>query len=169
MNSSSNEIDNAVKRVETIAPDGYGRMSIPSETDETLYEQVEFFLQSESQERFLLNQRGVDNLIKFVERMATHCLRETEFEPCRQAAEAIEMLLAQPDYDEHMLLVALALTHDAYARLPEPLPTFDETRLPRFSKAWDHFFSNLEHHKEISSVHFRVGEEKDGPRYICYW
>ena len=169
MNTSDKEIANAIKTIETVAPDGYGRMSIPSETDEILYEQVQFTLQSRSRSDFLLNQRGVDNLLKFVERMATQCLRETEFQPCKQAVESLELLFSQPEYDEHMLLVALALVHDAYERLPEPRPEFDTSLLPRFSQAWDHFFSNLDHHKSISSVHFRIGEEIDGPRYICYW
>lgn len=169
MNTSNTAIANAIKTIESIAPDGYGRMSIPSETDEELYEQIQFALQTDSRADFLLNQRGVNNLLKFVERMATQCLRETEFLPCRQAAEALELLLSQPEYDEHMLLVALALTHDACERLPEPQPEFDEKQLPLFSKAWDHFFSDLDHHKSISSVHFRIREEKDGPRYTCYW
>lgn len=169
MNTRNPEIASVVKRIESLAPDGYGRMPIPSETDSELYQQIEFALQSDSRGDFLLNQRGVNDLFKFVERMATHCLRETEFLPCRQAAEALELLLSQPGYDEHMILVALALTHDAYERLPEPQPAFDRKHLPRFSQAWDHFFSDLDHHKSISSVHFRVGEEKDGPRYICYW
>ncbi|WP_339731564.1 hypothetical protein [uncultured Gimesia sp.] len=168
-NSNNSEIANAIKIIESVAPDGYGRMLIPSETDSELYQQIEFALQSDSRADFLLNQHGVNNLFKFVERMATHCLRETEFLPCSHAAEALELLLWQPEYDEHMILVALALTHDAYERLPEPQPEFDGKRLPRFSKAWDHFFSDLDHHKSISSVHFRIGEERDGPRYICYW
>lgn len=169
MNVEKSEITNAVRVIESVAPDGYGRMSIPSQTDSDLHEQIEFALQCECVSDFLLNQRGTDCLFVFIERKASQCLRETDFLYCEQAAQATELVLSQPGYDEEMVLVALALIHDAYERLPEPGPEFNSKQLPQFEKAWSRFCARLSHEKESSEVKYRIGADHDGPRYICYW
>ena len=169
MNTGKSEIDHAVKVIESVAPDGYGRMPIPSETDSDLYEQIQFALQSESISDFLLNQRGIDCLFKFVERMASQCLRESDFLHCERAAQAMELVLSQPDYDEKMVLIALALIHDAYERLHKPRPEFDIKQLSQFFEAWTSFCALLADEESISEIKYRIGEEPDGPRYICYW
>lgn len=169
MNTNESEIANAVKVIESAAPDGYGRMPIPCQTDSELYAQIQFALQSESRSDFLLNQRGTDSLLKFVERMASQCLRETDFFYCDQAAQALELVLSQPDYDKQMVSVALALIHDAYGRLPEPRPAFDLKLLPKFGELWTNLDSHLLHEKSTSTINYRIGTELDGPRYICYW
>ncbi|MCH9656853.1 MAG: hypothetical protein K0U86_10280 [Planctomycetes bacterium] len=169
MNSGKQEVDHVIKEIESVAPDGYGRMPIPSQTDSDLYEQIQTALQTESVSDFLLNQRGIDSLFKFVERMATQCLRESEFLHCGHAAQAMEIVLSQPDYDEKMVLVGLALIHDAYERLQIPRPEFDSKQMPRFCEAWTRFRARLAHEKTISSIKYRIGTEHDGPRYICYW
>lgn len=165
MNHNPPDLAQTIKAIESIAPDGYGRMSLPCETDEELQKQIEIALQFESRKDFLLNQRGIDNLLKFVERMASECLRETRFKDCLHAAQSLELLLGQPDNDEHPLLVALALIQDAYFRLPEPRPEFDQAQLPLFCAEWDRF----DQEKKIKAVHFRIREEPEGPRYVCYW
>lgn len=169
MNISNSEIVDTIKAIESIAPDGYGRMSIPCETDDELYQKIEFALQSGSRAEFLLNQNGVDSLLKFIERMASQCLREPDFEHCSHAAEAVELILSQPCYDEKMLSVALALIHDAYNRLSKPRPAFDWKHLPKFHEAWNDFCTRFELDQSIAESHFRIGTEHDGLRYICYW
>jgi len=169
MNTGKSEIDHAVKVIESAAPDGYGRMPIPCDTDSDLYEQIQFALQSGSASDFLLNQRGIDCLFEFVERMASQCLRESVFLCLEHAAQAMELVLSQPGYDEQMVLVALALIHDSYERLQKPRPGFDFKQLPQFSEAWISFSSRLAHEKTISSIKYRITTEPDGPRYICYW
>lgn len=169
MNTKNSEIVDTIKAIESIAPDGYGRMSIPCETDAELFQKIEFALQSESRADFLLNQRGVDSLLKFTERMASQNLREPDFQHCDHAAQAVELFLSQPGYDEKMLSVTMALIHDAYYRLPEPRPVFNWKLLPKFQEAWDHFCSVFERDKSHAETSFRIGTEHDGPRYICYW
>tara|TARA_R110002111_G_scaffold262860_1_gene341916 strand:- start:26607 stop:27116 length:510 start_codon:yes stop_codon:yes gene_type:complete len=169
MNSSNPEIANAVKVIESAAPDGYGRMPIPCEIDDELHQQILFALKSKARSDFLLNQRGTDSLLEFIERMASQCLRESDFIYSYHAAQALELVLSQPDYDEHMALVAIALIHDAYSRLPEPRPDINSSELPRFDEAWTSFCSRLEHEKTFSASHFRIGKDTDGPRYTCYW
>lgn len=165
MNHHPADLAQTIKTIEAIAPDGYGRMPIPSETDEVLQEQVEIALQFKNREDFLLNQRGVDNLLKFVERMASECMREARFKDCLHAARALELLICQPELEEHTTLVSLALIHDAYSRLPEPRPEFDAAQLPRFCAEW----GGIDQEKMAKSVQFRIREEPEGPRYICYW
>lgn len=169
MNTEKSKIDDAVRVIESVAPDGYGRMPIPSQTDSDLHEQIQFALHSECVSDFLLNQRGTDCLFVFIERMASQCLRETDFLYCEQAAQATELVLSQPGYDEEMILVALALIHDAYERLHNPRPVFNYKQLPQFEKAWSRFCARLAHEKTISSIKYRIGADHDGPRYICYW
>ncbi|MFK7777339.1 MAG: hypothetical protein QM501_04370 [Gimesia sp.] len=144
-------------------------MSIPSETDSDLHEQIQFAIQSECVADFLLNQRGTNCLFEFIERMATQCLREADFVHCEHAAQALELVLSQPGHDEKMVLVGLALIHDAYERLPKPSSEFDVKKLPQFCEAWTSFCERLAHEKTISSIKYRVGADRDGPRYICYW
>jgi hypothetical protein len=169
MNSSNPEIENAVRVIESAAPDGYGRMPIPCEIDSELHQQILFALKSETRSDFLLNQRGTDCLLEFVERMASQCLREANFLYCNHAAQALELVLSQPGYDEHMALVAITLIHDAYSRLPESGADLNSSELPRFNEAWISFCSRLEHEKTLSASHFRIGKDADGPRYTCYW
>ncbi|QDT93253.1 hypothetical protein [Gimesia algae] len=165
MNHDPADLALTIKTIESIVPDGYGRMSIPSETDEELQEQIKIALQFENRKDVLLNQHGIDNLLKFVERMASECMRESRFQDCLYAAQSLELLLCQPDTDEHPLMVALTLIHDAYFRLPEPRPEFDAAQLPHFCAKWDRF----DQEKSSKAVHFRIREEPEGPRYICYW
>lgn len=169
MNSHNPEIANTIKVIESIAPDGYGRIPIPDEIDSELQEKIELALQSESKTEFILNQRGVDTLFKFVERMATQCLREGDFQYCNYASRGIELILSQPSHDESMVSVALALIHDSYYRLPDPRTAFELKLLPQFHSEWNQFCSQVEHDKSHSSIHFRIGTEPDGLRYICYW
>lgn len=169
MDSQNSEIANTIKAIESIAPEGYGRMSIPSQTDEELHEQILITLQSEDITEFVLNQVGIDCLFTFTERMASQCLRESDFQSCSLAAQAMELVFSQPDYDEKMTSVALALIHDSYFRLSEPRPEFDKNLLPRFNNEWMQFCSQFEHDQSISSTLFRIGTEHDGLRYICYW
>ncbi|EDL58086.1 hypothetical protein [Gimesia maris] len=165
MNHNPADLAQTIKTIESIVPDGYGRMPIPSETDEELQEQIEIALQFENRKDVLLNQHGIDNLLKYVERMASECLRESRFKDCLHAAQSLELLLCQPDNDKHPLMVALALIHDAYFRLSEPRPEFDAAQLPLFCAEWNSF--NQE--KSSKAIHFRIREEPEGPRYICYW
>jgi len=169
MSTEKSEIANAIKIIESVAPDGYGRMPILSETDSDLYEQIQFALQSECVSDFLLNQRGTDNLFKFIERMASNCLRESDFLYCEHAAQATEVVLSQPGYDENMVQVALALIYDAYERLQKPRPIFNFDQLSRFETAWTSFSARHAHEKTISTIKYRIGADHDGPRYICYW
>ncbi len=169
MNNDNSRIAEVVKAIESVASDGYGRMSIPCEMDEDLYEQIQFALTCEPRSQFLLNQFGFDTLLRFVERRASQCLRDPEFEHCQHAAQALEILLFQPEYDEHTVDVALALVHDAYQHLPTPRPEFDARELPLFSAAWEKITAKLADGTTCSEHHFRVGEDQDGPRYICYW
>tara|TARA_R110002111_G_scaffold204960_1_gene269703 strand:- start:4319 stop:4816 length:498 start_codon:yes stop_codon:yes gene_type:complete len=165
MNHNPADLAQTIKTIESIVPDGYGRMPIPSETDEELQEQIEIALQFENRKDILLNQHGIDNLLKYVERMASECLRESRFKDCLHAAQSLELLLCQPDNDKHPLMVALALIHDAYFRLPEPRPEFDAAQLPLFCAEWNSF----DQEKSSKAIHFRIREEPEGPRYICYW
>ncbi|MCA9005043.1 MAG: hypothetical protein KDA70_07185 [Planctomycetaceae bacterium] len=165
MNHNPPDLAQTIKAIESIVPDGYGRMPIPCDTDEELQKQIEIALQFESRKDFLLNQHGIDNLLKFVERMASECLREKRFKDCLNAARSQELLLSQPDTDKHPIMVAMALIHDAYMRLPDPRPGFDAIQLPLFCAEWDSF----DQEKYSKAVHFRIREEPEGPRYICYW
>lgn len=169
MNTGNSEIDNVVKIIESVAPDGYGRMPIPSPTDYELFEQIQVVLQSDSVSDYLLNQRGIDGLFKFMERMCSQCLRESDFLYCEHAAQALEVVLSQPDFDEKMIQVALALIHDSYERLEDPRPKFDSKLLPRFNEAWAKFITLESQDKNSSDIKYRISTEPDGPRYICYW
>ncbi len=169
MNSNNPEIANTIKVIESIAPDGYGRMPIPDDIDSELQENIELAVQSESKTDYILNQNGVDSLFGFVERMATQCLRESDFQYCNYASRAMELILSQPSYDEKMVSVALALIHDSYFRLPDPRTAFEMKLLSRFHSAWNQFCSQVEQDNSCSSTLFRLGTEPDGPRYICYW
>tara|TARA_R110002095_G_scaffold195123_3_gene173613 strand:+ start:1783 stop:2292 length:510 start_codon:yes stop_codon:yes gene_type:complete len=169
MNSSNPEIANVVRVIESAAPDGYGRMPIPCEIDDELHEQILSALKSKVRSEYLLNQRGTDSLLRYIERMSSQCLREAEKFYCQHAAQALELVLSQPDYDEDMALVAIALIHDAYSRLPESEADLNCSELPRFNEEWTSFCSRLEHEKTLSANHFRIGKDADGPRYICYW
>jgi len=169
MNTENPQPAEVVKAIESIAPDGYGRMPIPSETDDELHEQIKYALKCDPRSKLLLNQFGFDSLLRFVERKSSECLRDAEFEHCLQAAQAVEVLLFQPNYDEHVVDVALALIHDSYQRIKPPRPGFEAGDLPLFCAAWDRISTKLAADDHSAEHHFRVGEDQDGPRYICYW
>ncbi|QDU52516.1 hypothetical protein [Gimesia panareensis] len=169
MNTENPQSAEVVRAIESLVPDDYGRMPIPCELDEELYEQIKRALSCEPRSELLLNQFGFDSLLQFIERKSSECLREAEFEHCQQAAQALEVLLFQPDYDEHVIEVALALIQDSYQRLKPPRPGFDAGAIPLFCAAWDRLNSQQTSEKQSGVHHFRLGEDQDGPRYTCYW
>lgn len=169
MNTEKPQSADVVRAIESLAPDDYGRMAIPCEVDEELHEQIKLALICEPRTKLLLNQFGFDSLLRFIERKSSECLRDPEFDHCRQAAQALEVLLFQPDYDEHVVEVALALIQDSYQRLEPPRAGFEPGELPLFCAAWDRLGSQPHGENHSAEHHFRVGEDQDGPRYICYW